>query len=614
MSSKNTPQRPIDAAIRHVAGLFAPPPDLTVSEWADRYRYLSRESSPEPGKWRTDSAPYLRGMMDCVTDPRVKEVVYMCASQTGKTECMNNVLGYFMHQDPSPMLFVRPTLDTARDWSETKLAPMVRDTPVLSALIDVRSSRKAGNNKLYKKFPGGFLAIAGANAPASLAGKTVRVVICDEEDRYPASAGGREGGGGEGDPATLARTRSENYWNAVFVSGSTPTDELSKIAARYEAGDKRRYYVPCPDCGAMQPLEWPNLKFDDDRPEEAMYCCAVCGVLIPEGAKPGMLRRGEWRAEAPFAGVAGFHLSTLYSPWTPWPKMAAEFVKAKKRPTLHKVFKNTKLAEIWQEKAERVAYKELMKRREDWGAVLPAGVLFLTCGVDVQQDRVEAEVVGWGLGMENWSIAYHVFTDTQSTLKNAFAQLETLVRRPFPHASGMNFRILATCVDTGYHTQNVYAFVRKNRMHGVYAVKGGSEYSGALLNRGTRKGKRELVIYTVGTDTAKKEIYAQLRVEEPGPDYCRFPADRKEEWFRQLTVERMVEKHVGTQKRHVFQKPKGRKNEALDCRVYALAATEIVNPDLEALSAAMAETMATPAQERNAEGTPAPRRTVISLD
>ena len=192
-----------------------PPPKLTISEWADEYRKLSPESSAEPGSWNTSRAEYQRGIMDALSDPYIETVVVMSSAQVGKTEILNNAVGYFISQDPSPMLVVQPTLDMAQTWSKDRLAPMLRDTPILSGLVKDPRSRDSGNTTLHKVFPGGHVTACGANSPSSLASRPVRNVFCDEVDRYPVSAGT------EGDPVSLAKKRSATFWNRKIDRKST---------------------------------------------------------------------------------------------------------------------------------------------------------------------------------------------------------------------------------------------------------------------------------------------------------------------------------------------------------------------------------------------------------
>ena len=388
-----------------------PPPDLKVDDWADTYRRLSPEAAAEPGLWNTDRAAYQRGMMQAISDPTVENIVFMTGAQVGKTEIINNSVGYFIHQDPSPMLVVQPTLELAKMWSQDRLSPMLRDTPVLKDKVKDARTRDSGKTLYQKSFPGGYIAIVGANSAAGLASRPIRCVFLDEVDRYPASAGS------EGDPIDLARARTKTFtYNRKIVMVSTPTNKgASRIETAYEQSDQRKYYVPCPDCGHHQVLMWSQVQWDKDAPETAQYVCEDCGSCWDDAKRYRAVSRGEWRATAEFNGTAGFHLSGLYSPWTPLGDIAREFLKAKKLPDTLRVFLNTTLAESWEDTGERVDDFAVAERAEEYGPKLDRNILVLSCGVDVQDDRLELEVVGWGKEEESWSVDYRTLYGDPST-------------------------------------------------------------------------------------------------------------------------------------------------------------------------------------------------------
>ena len=318
-----------------------PPPKLTVSEWADMYRQLSSESSAEAGRWSTSRAEYQRGMMDAVSDPMIETVVLMTAAQVGKTELINNVVGFHIHQDPAPMLVVQPTLEMAQTWSKDRLAPAIRDTAVLAERIADPRARDSGNTTLHKVFPGGHVTACGANSPSSLASRPCRVILCDEVDRYPISAGS------EGDPVGLAKRRSATFWNRKIILVSTPTDKgASRIEQAFAESDQRRYFVKCVDCGEHQTLKWSNVRWEHDRPATACYVCEHCGSLWDDAQRFRAIRYGEWRATAAGDGkTAGFHLSALYSPWTPLEDSVRDFLASKRDPMRLKTWVNTFLGE-----------------------------------------------------------------------------------------------------------------------------------------------------------------------------------------------------------------------------------------------------------------------------
>lgn len=518
-------------------------------------------------------------MMDAVNEPGVSEVVFMTSSQIGKTEILNNIIGYFTHQDPSPMLLIQPTLDMAETWSKDRLAPMIRDTDVLTDLFGDPRSRDSNNTLLHKKFPGGHITMAGANSPSSLASRPIRIVLLDEEDRYPHSAGS------EGDPGSLAQKRTTTFWNRLLVSVSTPTiEDESKIESRYQQSDQRKFYVPCPECDAFQVLSWQQIKFEKGKPETTFYECEHCKAKLKESDKMWMLAHGEWRAEAAFNGIAGFHISELYSPWVKWSEMVANFLKAKRLPETLKVWVNTSLGETWKDKTEGVDPLGLLKRKENWGRVAPENVVVITAGVDVQDDRIEVEVIGWGIGQESWSLQYHVLHGDPAQSK-VWEDLDNVLTQTIKTGDGRTLPVACACVDSGGHqTQRVYEYCKNREYQRIYAIKGASQIGKPLVSKFSKANKLRVKLFSIGTDTAKQMIYARLKIHQPGPGYCHFPADYPEEYFKQLTAERIQTKFVNGHPTRVWVMPKGRRNEALDCRVYGMAALHILNPNLDRLA------------------------------
>jgi phage terminase large subunit GpA-like protein len=532
---------------------------------------LSAEASAEPGRWRTDRVPYLREVMDAVSDREVNEVTFMASSQVAKTELILNVLGYYIDHDPAPMLIVQPTQKPmAESFSKERLAPMLRDTPCLRGKVADAKSRDSGNTILQKQFPGGFVAIAGANSPSSLASRPVRVVLLDEVDRFPESAGA------EGDPAALAERRTETFWNRKVIRTSTPTiRSVSRIEAAFEEGDRRRYHVPCPDCGEYQPLKWANVVFDSkDLNTDAQYACEHCGVLIDHRHKSMMLRKGRWIAEAPFTGHASFHINRLYSPWRTWADVARDFLASKDDGERMRVFVNTSLGESYEEESEKVEATPLYRRREVYEQP-PEQVAAVTFGVDVQADRFEIEFVGWGEGEESWSLHYErLYCDP--TTPNAWAILGKALRKQFTSEDGRLLSAVCGCVDSGYLADEVYNFSRRVGARFAIPVKGASIRGKPLINFPIRPNAKRVYLTEVGTDTAKDVIYQRLAIDEYGAGYSHWPVDDMydEEYFAQLTGE--VKRRKYSRGHAYFEWHATRPRvEALDCRVYALAAVRI---------------------------------------
>lgn len=534
--------------------------------------------------------------MDAVSDPSVETVVVMSSAQVGKTEVISNVIGYHVHQDPSPILAVMPTLELAEAYSKDRLAPMVRDTAALAALIADARSRDSGNTLLHKRFPGGHITLAGSNSPASLASRPVRLVLCDEVDRFPVSAGT------EGDPVNLARKRATTFWNRKFILTSTPTIKgASRIEAAFEASDQRRYHVPCPHCEALQPLAWKQLRWPQDNPGAARYVCVECGAEIDHARKLWMLERGDWVAEAPFRGTAGFHLSELYSPWRSWGQMAQDFLDAKRLPETLKTWINTALGEPWEEDGEAVDDTGLLARREPYTLEEPPpGLRVVVAGVDVQADRLETTFVG-AAGEELWVLGHLVLWGSPT---------EALVWRDLDAALSARYgpyAVAGAAIDSGgHHTSQVYAFARQRVARRVYAVKGVAGMGRPLASRGSKVGREQARLFMVGVDTAKELLMGRLKVAEPGPGYIHFAGDLDEEWFAQLAAEKAVRRSVKGQLRIEWVKQRPR-NEALDCVVYALAALHIVAPrGVPKAAPAPAPAPAAPEQPLSAPIRPAP--------
>jgi phage terminase large subunit GpA-like protein len=578
-----------------VAGLqlLLPPRELTVSQWADANARLPREGSPEPGQWRTDRAPYQRGMMDVANEPGIETVVFMIASQCGKTACFLNFVWYFVAHDPSPILFVMPSEKDAKGVSKERIATAIRDTPALTALFADPKTRSSGNTLLNKSFPGGYIALAGANAPRGLASRPIRVLVMDEVDGYPASAGT------EGDPITIAEARTSNFWNRLKLFSSTPSVKgASRIEKLEENSDRRRYHVPCPQCGTMQELvweslKWPNPKSGADRhyPDRCYYVC-VQGCEILEYDKPDMLRKGKWVKTNPGGGdgkTAGFQLSAIYSPWVTWPDLINAWLKGYKHPTLRQAFINTKLGRTYEVAGESVDDGSLMKRRGTYEAEVPAGALVLTCGVDVQADRIEGEVVGWGKDDESWSIDYFILRGDPSR-PEIWKDLDERLTRKYRHESGAMLHTATAFLDSGYHSAQVYRFCRPRQVRRVFACKGQAGPAVPLTKpRGKRTHQARVDLRIVGVDGAKEKLYANLKVQEFGTCYCHFPAGYKNEqgtiipkpvydreYFEQITAEKLVTEMDGMTPVRRWDKKRER-NEALDCRVYAMAALDDLN-------------------------------------
>ncbi len=587
----------LGAVVARTLRRLRPPPRLSLSAWADDHFRLSAESAAEPGRWRT--LPYQRGILDAITDPDIERVTVMKSARVGYTKMINAAIAFHMAHDPCPILVVQPTIDNAKIYSKEEIAPMLRDVEVLAGLVSETSVKSSANTVAHKTFPGGVLSMIGANSGRGFRMISRRVVIFDEVDAYPPSAGS------EGDPVKLGEKRSEYYWNRKLLAGSTPlVAGASRIEELFNAGDRRRYYVPCPHCGHMDFLRFALrdnaeiegghvMRWPKDRPADAHFMCRVCGCAIEEAHKYAMIAGGEWRAETESPRHASFHIWAAYSlsPNATWGQIAARFVEAKKKPEMLRTFVNTELGETWKERGEAPDWERLHERREPYAiGSVPTGPVVLTAGVDVQKDRLVYEVVGWAPNRESWSVdAGELYGDT--AVEATWDQLDSLLSRSFPGADGGELSISMLAVDSGYNTQVVYGWARRHPMSRVIACKG---VSGARMLVGapspvdvTVRGKRMqrgYKVWPIGVDIAKGELYGWLGLRrgdgDPPSGYCHFP-EYGEEYFRQLTAEHLVT--VVNRRTHrakmEWQVLPNRENHYLDARIYARAAAAVLGID-----------------------------------
>lgn len=517
----------------------------------------------------------------------------MKSAQVGGTETfLNNVAGYFIHQDPSPLIMILPTLELAESFSKERFALMLRDSPVLLDKVKDARSRDSNNTILQKSFPGGNLTLAGANSPSSLGSRPKRVVLLSEVDRYPESAGT------EGDPVSLVMKRSTTFFNRIAGLESTPNVKgASRIETAFEASDQRRYFVPCPHCGEFQTLRWANFEWDkipdgiggteQHLHETVLYRCDnnKCGTLIDESEKMNMLTAGEWRATKPFNGTAGFHIWEAYSPWVQWSDIVANFVEAKKFPDTFKVFVNTTLGETWEVKGESVDKQPLMNRREHYEFDIPQGVLVVTASIDVQGDRLEIEWRGWGIDEETWGLKYQIIHGDPTSNELWDVQLDEALSKTFMNEAGIEFRTVCVTIDSGYLSEMVYRYCKKKQPQRFYPTKGSSERGKPVVSKMSKNNKMGVNMFILGTDTAKDLVYGRLKVDQPGPGYCHFPLEYEEDYFEQLTSEQAVTKFSNGISRRVWELKKGQKrNEALDVFCGNYSALKILNPSFKRIS------------------------------
>ena len=611
--------------------ILAPRPTLSMSGWADKYRVLS--FSAESGPWRTSRVPYLREIMDACSDPTVERVVVMKSAQVGYTEgILNNTIGYYIDQDPATILAVQPTDEEAEKYSKEKLAPMLHDTPVLGAKVQESRSRNTGTTILAKSFAGGHLGITGATSPRGLRSRSRRILLFDEVDGYPESAGA------EGDPIMLGEKRTMTYWNRKIIIGSTPTVKgASRIEKAYAESDGRKYHVPCPHCGKLQVLDWGNRDVDhglkwsvdaDGEPYDVFYLCQHCHACIEESEKPRMVASGQWVAERPQNPVRGYWMNALISLFdgAQWIKLIREFLKVRKDPIRLRVFVNTVLAETWEDigaSADSDVVAERMEVYQD-GVDVPAHAAVLTRSVDVQGNRLETAVWGWGAGEESWPVEIEVIDGDPGT-PEPWKELDEILTKSYLHESGVRLTPLVTTVDSGYHAKAVYGYCKDRRGKNVFATKGSSQEGTPILGKPMKAGSANVILRSVGSFTGRETLLSRLsKIVQPGPGYVHVP-----EWFvgeplKQLTAEKLITVIANgrvTRKwisRHV-------RNEQTDMWIGALAGLHILGvrfikglPERVKALAAEGEKMKEAAKAPPAEETPpaenapparAPRRT-----
>jgi phage terminase large subunit GpA-like protein len=562
------------------------PPRLSLSEWAARYAYIPVEGNASPGKF--EAYGYQNGLMDAVTDPSVKLISVMKSARIGYTRCLDNIIGYFLHHDPAPILVVQPREGDADDYSRTEILPMVKDTPVLRDLVGDFKGKDPDQRLSKRTFKNGAsITFIGANSAEGFRRITVRVVAFDEIDSYPT-----EGVGKEGDQIALGIKRTETYWNRKIIQGSTPKIlGASRIEKAWLESDQRRYHVPCPHCGEKQVLKWQNLRWDkgdkpdpsrpkwigEHRPETAHFVCEASGCIIEEHHKNWMIDNGEWIASQPFHGHAGYHIWAGYSlnPNACWSELASEWLLKRNNPRDLQTFVNTTLGEPWEDRKERIEGSALYERAENYGAQnIPDAIRSITGGVDIQDNRIEVQIIGWGERDESWVIDYQIFYGDPAQ-QTVWAQLDNFLMMQYSTDGGRALRIRAACVDIGGHHGNAaIQFCKQRRGRNIYPVKGIGGPRPIWPKRASATKLKE-TIFLLGVDTAKDAIYGRLRIQKSGIGYIHFPAGEifDEKYFSQLTSEYIKTMHdrEGRPFRRWFL-PEGKRNEALDTMVYALAA------------------------------------------
>lgn len=601
-----------------MAGML-PPDDLTVTEWAEQNRRLSAESAAEPGPWRTERTPYLREPMNAWTDPKIRHIVMVAASQVGKSEFLNNCIGYVIDQDPGSILFVYPTTIDAKEYSKLRIAPMIRDCPTLRKKVSDPKSRDSGNTILQKTYPGGILTMCGSTEAHALASKPIRYVLGDERDRWALSAGN------EGDPWDLAMARQTTFYNAKSGEVSTPTvKNASAIEAAYATGTMERWKSRCPHCGEYHEIQWADIRFEHDeiivagkktyKVRSVCYACPGCGCISTEAEMKRAPAR--WEADNPAAyehGTRSFWLNAFVSQWASWESIILKYLNAIGSTRKMQVVYNTCFGELWEDRGDLEDEDSLMARREEYPAELPEGVLVLTAGVDTQDDRMEYEIVGHGHFGETWGIEKGIIMGRPDD-DAVWAQLDELVfDRVLRFENGVGLKMSMSFVDEGGHfTQEVRMQCRARLGKKVFCIKG---MPGSDKPYTAPPKKQKIIIkqtavgtcwqYQIGVDSGKEVIMDNLRVQTPGAKYCHFPKrdDYGSGYFTGLLSEVKVYDPNKKQPWQWKKIPGHERNEALDCRNYALAAFKVLPKNLDEIDRRL--------KEAGGERAPAPVATPV---
>lgn len=587
-----------------------PLPKTSVSQWADNHRMLSSGISAEPGKWKTSRAPYQKDIMNAFTEPGIHRVVVKSSSQIGKSDMMNNVIGRFAHLDPCAIMMIQPTIDMAQDYSKTRIAPMIRDTKVLNNLFYDVKSRDANNTILSKVFPGGRLIMCGANSPAGLASRPIRILLADEVDRFPDSAGT------EGDPVDLAAKRMTTFWNSCMGLFSTPTNEgASRIDEEYLAGTQEEWQHKCPNCGEYHLLRHIDMTVDYKEIKtpsgkktvivnDVKWRCPHCGFSFSEKEMKQTPQKYISRnADALKNGIRSFFVNGFTSLWMTWSRIMREWLEAKGDPEREKVIMNTVFGESYKQKGAFEDEQIFLRRRESYGAELPNGVLLLTAAIDTQDNRLEYEVVGWGKEEECWGIRKGIVLGAPNQART-WKEIDNILDKTYHFADGKGLKVVRTFIDSGGHyTSDVYNYCQKNFHKQRFAIKGRGGPGIPLIYKIAKANNAKAPLILLGVDDGKQQIMDRLSIDSPGPLYFHFPQDEgikelSDRGYDDLYFKGIISEHKKVYKRNgvlreVWETTKNVRNEPLDLRNYNLACMKSLQPDwvkLEMLVNGMSET------------------------
>ncbi len=588
--------------MERVAQAWEPPPSVSTTEWSNNYRYLAAESSALPGKYSTELTPWVPGIHDALDDPDTWKVVCMKSAQVAWTDgVVNNWIGKKIDCEPSPIVGMFAKEAAAKEYVDEKFRPMVEATPRLSAVMDVRTSRKDGNRALFKKFPGGFLKLVGSNSPSNVKSTPAPCVFVEEPDDAQINVGQ------QGDSIKLLEERTKTYHRRKVVFGGTPSVKgLSTIEANYLVSDQRKFYVPCHECGESHVLSWENVHWDGEGerhheiyghalPETAIYVCPHCGIIWDDDQKNRNVEQGEWKATAEFRGVAGFYINEMYSPFpgSRLQRLVERYLEAQHQldqgdDTEMIVFVNSCKGLPYEYTSDAPDTEELRAKALDYPEkTVQRGGLIITAGVDVQHDRLAIILRAWGRDEESWLVWWgEIYGNTIDKSDKVWDDLDSILFGTYQHESGAQIGVTAISIDSsdGTTSDAVYHYVRSRMSRGVMAVKGSSNDYGTREifsrpkasidtrgRRNTKAAKYGLTPFIVGTHNAKDLIAGRMKLTGSGAARMHWYQDVRADYYDQMTGE-VKAPHRSLRGKRVWQKKAGAAVEAWDGEVYALHA------------------------------------------
>lgn len=553
--------------------LLKPPEELTVSEWAGKYRFLDERSSSMPGKWKNEMTPYLVGIMDEFNNYQTEKIVFCKCTQLGGTEALNNMICFSVAQDPAPMMIVYPTSELADSVVEQRIKPMLKASKETKKHFKERNS-----NKKELQFDNMYISIVGSNSPSELASRPIRYLFLDEVDKYPNESKK------EADPISLAVERTKTFNNRKIYMCSTPTTRTGHIWEEKEKADiEKHYFVPCPHCGEFIELKFAQIRWPDDneklsaadKAEFAQYICQECGSTINDSDKMEMLQKGEWRTvkeNTKFTKTVAFWINTLYSPFTRFSQIAKAYLIAKDDTEALHNFTNSWLAEPWEDTKLKTNAETVMERQTDLPEfVVPEWARLLTAGVDVQETSLYYIIRAWGEYLTS-----QLITRGQVT---SFRDIERVMNLEYMKPDGTVKLVDLCLIDSGDQTDEVYDFAAMNSEWCLPSKGTSSMVNYFKLSSVNKTSSKAYGMTLALVDGGKyKDMIAGRMKRENGTGSWMVFDGIDLEYCTQVTAEHKITEKGGGGKLRTrwVQKTSHADNHYLDCEVYGMAAADIL--------------------------------------